>query len=409
MSSGWNVLLQLEQATAGNSKCLRFTVAGTVVPAHICIHSAQASDDALATRLFAELEQRIRVLAGAPTSCSGPRGPGCQAWKEPSCTHVLGIVIGSLPGHPSLDNLAAKWQAQHPGQATVVPVLANGLTTDKVFAGNALPTLSQCNALTAGTSMATVADKVMALALLDERPGVFVSYLRKEASGAADSLFDGLSRVGFGVFLDRFSGTPGRQFPQELAEAMSGMGIVLLLETASLFKSNWTLWEAAFARRYRLGPLAVNFNNVRPLRGALDRRPSTANPMARLPPPEVDAVVGFVRMYAAPIAIHRRAYYETIVDVAARTRGRTMGRLAGGGLEILDGGKPKGRVVVSGAPAQVRHLRRLHEVAGGLPAILAGEHRHLPPSSYAALKYVATNLSLEPTGAASLYPRVRQL
>jgi len=102
---------------------------------------------------------------------------------------------------------------------------------------------------------------------------VFISYLRAEASQGAEQIHDGLARSGFRIFLDRFSGTAGRLFPQELSEAMASMGLVVLLETSGLFRSRWTMWEVGFARRYQLGPIAVNFNRARAIRTAMVRHP----------------------------------------------------------------------------------------------------------------------------------------
>jgi len=261
-----------------------------------------------------------------------------------------------------------------------------------------------------GTSHA-VADKILELALVGERPGVFISYLRSEASGAAESIFDGLTRAGYRVFLDRFCGTPGRRFPQELAEAMTGLGVVLLLETASLHKSKWTLWEAAFARRYRIGPLAINFQGAKELRGSMARHRFSSNAAASLMQSEVDASVQFVGRNLTRISLGRRAYYETLIELAAKSRGGSVKRLNIGAVEASDSmGNPKVRVVVSGGPAQLRHMRRLHDLASGTQTLLiAGEHQHLPALSHSDLLWLASSLSLEPVGSASLYRRVRKL
>jgi TIR domain-containing protein len=405
------VLLQLHAgATSVVPQCLRFTSPSVAVPAQVSVLAADASSVATATTLFTEINGRLQLLAGTGSSCCGPGGLGCMAWEETACEHVLCIVIGQAPAAPNLEQLTVDWLKERPGHASVVPVLVSGITHEQAIGGGGFPTLSQCNALSTGVSVAGVADAVLALALVDERPGVFVSYLRKEASCGAESIFDGLTRAGFRVFLDRFSGTPGRPFPHELSEAMSGLGLVLLLETPSLLKSKWTMWEAAFARRYRIGPLAVNFRSASRLRGVSHRHLSIEDPASSLSQAEVDAIVDFVRRHATSIAIGRRTYYETLVELAAQSRGGSVIRLGAGVLEVRGAtGTAQARVLATGAPAQIRHMRRLNATTTGIPALLAGEHHHLTRTAYADLKWLAAILSLEPTGSASVYRRVRQL
>jgi hypothetical protein len=73
-----------------------------------------------------------------------------------------------------------------------------------------------------------LASLVSQRALYGERPGLFISYRRKEAAVIADQLFDEMSHRGFRVFLDRFSGTSGKLFPQEIAEEIADRDVVLV-------------------------------------------------------------------------------------------------------------------------------------------------------------------------------------
>lgn len=60
------------------------------------------------------------------------------------------------------------------------------------------------------------------------RPSVFLSYIRKEARDVADQLFDALGHRGYGVYLDQFSGVPGRIFPEQIAEELADKAVLLL-------------------------------------------------------------------------------------------------------------------------------------------------------------------------------------
>jgi len=57
----------------------------------------------------------------------------------------------------------------------------------------------------------------------------------------------------------------------------------------------------------------------------------------------------------------------------------------------------------------MRHMRRLAQASIGLHAIMAGEHQHLPQAAFADLKWLATKLSLDLAGSASIYNRVYRL
>jgi hypothetical protein len=332
-----------------------------------------------------------------------------MAWNEPGCRHILVLLIGSAPVDSRYETLAHDWLQRGGATATILPALASGLSHAQAFAGHAYPTLSRSNMASWGGSPSRLAEIVLSAALIDEKPGVFVSYLRKEASAGAEQIHDALIRGGFRVFLDRFSGTPGRLFPHELAEAMASMGLVVLLETPGLHNSRWTMWEAAFSRRYRIGPIAVNFSGARGLRSVAARKAVADDPAQALPDAVVGAILRFIQDEHLKVAVGRRVYYESLICLAAQSKRGDANPVGSGVLEIVDQHRNiRGFALPSGAPGQLKHVRRLVETATG-DRLLAGEHQHLSPANRSDLEWLATREKVTLAGSASIYRQVRSL
>lgn len=408
--NSWNVILQLEGLSGCiNASCTKYATTGIVLPAHISIIACDSFADMDSQAVHSEIHSRLSHLYSSSEDCSGPRGLRCIAWEEPSCQHILVLLIGETRLQLSYERFAQDW-LDRSNRSKVIPVLLGGLSHNQVFGNGAYPTLSQCNAAPWGGSASRLAEIIMTEALLDEKPGVFLSYLRNEASAGVEQIHDALIRAGFRVFLDRFSGTPGRLFPHELAEAMSGMGLVVLLETNGLFISRWTLWEAAFARRYRIGPVAVNFNGASGFRSATSRYSVNDDPSQVLPIFVVDEIVAYVQNEHLKVAVGRRAYYETLIRLAAQSKGGDVHSAQSGVLKIVDQNhQDKGFALPCGSPGQLRHVRRLVEAATSGRALLAGEHGHMAPSDRSDLEWLASEKQVTLTGSSSIYRMVRNI
>ena len=403
--NGWTVILQSELPRAGS--CTNYAIAGMTAPVRIAIAAEDAAAMQAAHALRAQLGGSLQAAASTSASrCTGPRGFGCVAWSTPACKHVL-VVMASNAASVRLENQARAWTTQ-PSDTVVVPVIVGQDSQANVFPSVACPTLAQFNSLRWNSG--TVAGRVLSIAMIDDRAGVFVSYLRSEASTAAEEIHDALTRQGMRVFLDRFSSTPGRRFPQELAEAMSGASLVVLLETPSLRRSTWTMWEASFAASYRIGPVAVNFRTAPRFPHAAARETFRCDPQQSLPRTDIDRIVKFVADSLVATAVQRRAYYETIVRAAARSRhGNAVHTPAHGVLDIVDRhGSVRAHALVSAAPAQLPHVRRLAQAAHA-PALLAGEHHHLMPAKFDDLNWLARQLQISLVGSAGVYRRIRAL
>jgi TIR domain len=403
--ASWTVLLQFEGVSGRVSpSCRRYSISGIALPTQISIIACDSNAESSAQKVHNEIENRLTKLSNNLENCNGPGGNNCMAWGEPSCRHILVLMIGSVQLNQSFELLASDWLKKGGGSSEVLPVFVGGITHDQVFANNQFPTLSKCNLVSWGNSLHRLVDIISSHALIDAKPGVFISYLRKEASTAADQIHDALIRCGFRVFLDRFSGTLGRLFPQELAEAMSGMGLVVLLETQGLKNSRWTMWEAAFAHRYRIGPIAVNFKNSSQHHSASVRHNVSEDPLKSMHSTTVDDIVKFIQVEHLNVAISRRAYYETLVRVAAESKSGDVTRIGPNVLKIADSQhSTRGFALPCGVPGQLKHIRHLVETKTGGCALLAGEHIHLPPSDLSDLEWLAAKEKVMLTGSASIY------
>lgn len=405
----WNVILQIEDSLGCiNSTCTRYATNGVTLPTQFFIISCDSIADTDAHVIHDEIQMRLTRLQSNPEYCGRTRGFDCLAWREPSCQHVLVPMIGSPVISQQYEDLARDW-LNRSAKSKVIPVLCNGVSHGLVFDGGLFPTLSQCNTASWGGSIPRLAEIIMTEAMLDEKPGVFLSYLRNEASAGVEQIHDALIREGFRVFLDRFSGTPGQLFPQELASAMSGMGLVVLMETASLAASRWTMWEAAFANRYRLGPIAVNFNAAG-FPAVFSRHTLNADPSQNLSQQVIADIVDFIKQEHLHVNVNRRAYYETLIRLAAQSKNGDAERIQAGVLKVVDSlGVNKGAVLPCAVPGQLKHVRRLVEAATAGDKLLAGDHAHLSPSDKSDLVWLTQGQSIQLTGSASVYRKVQDL
>lgn len=410
--TAWRVTLQAELSSGGFWRpCLRYDLPGVAVPAHISIVACDHASDSKALELHREIVQRLRLMG--PTSefyCGQPKGFGCGVWNEPSCLHVLVLLIGDASLDSRFETLASKWISDARGGSSVLTALIPPLDHASVFGSGEYSELAKVTAATWQGDVQHLASTALALATLDEKPGVFVSYVRRDARTAADDIHDALVRAGYRVFLDRFTGTQGRVFPHELAEAMADHGLVLLLETPSVFDSDWTKWELAFARRYRLGPIAVNFNNARRWRAAAARINEFEDPLKALSTPLLERVVRFVGDTYLGTAVARRAYFETLVQLAAQSKQGGANAIDGGLMALTNSGNVRvGSVLPGAVPGRLRHVKRLVDSPIAGPRVLAGQHEHLRARDRDDLRWLAKLNAVTLAGPASVFSAVRRI
>jgi hypothetical protein len=114
-----------------------------------------------------------------------------------------------------------------------------------------------------GARVPNIAEEVLRhLGLTERDRRVFLSYLRKEATGVAFQLYDELHRRGFSVFLDIFEVDHGDLVQPRIEQALQHTSFVLLLYTPGVQSSEWVEKEINLALTQRLGLVALAFPNA---------------------------------------------------------------------------------------------------------------------------------------------------
>ena len=393
--SQWNVVLQLSGPVASTSLCHRYWVQGIVRPCRILLYACDANANLLATATHTLIKASLDSYAGQPgLSCPGPGLWGCMTWSQKSCVQILVPVIGrQLSSQIQRD--IQRWQ-NNPGSLNIVaPALIPGCSHAAAF-GNTVPAISKLNNVGWSGNPSTLAAVVLRFALLNPRPGLFIAYRRADSANLVDQLHDELTHNGYRVFLDRFSGTPGRYFPQELAEEMADKAVLLVIETPSILNSRWTLWEVAFAHRYRLGLLALNISQAPKLSRIVKRRNVQPDPTGHLVPSALAAVMDFINQEWVFSAMRRRAFYDGLVAGAAAAGGGIVTDCGDGLVQLSDrNGVPSAVISPSGRPGQLADLRPLADApSAGAPKLLLGQHHHLPLQAHDDLTWLAQKNSI---------------
>ncbi|MCY4139476.1 MAG: toll/interleukin-1 receptor domain-containing protein [Rhodobacteraceae bacterium] len=89
------------------------------------------------------------------------------------------------------------------------------------------------------------------IGLLRAQRRLFISYRRTESQAVAVQLHDALSARGFHVFLDTHSIRPGKLFQDNLWHSLCDSDVMVMLDTATYFRSKWTREE--FGRAQSMG------------------------------------------------------------------------------------------------------------------------------------------------------------
>lgn len=261
LSNGAQVILQSERQDS-RIDCAGFTGLPVVNPALIVILHAD-SPDALASAdvLRRELEQEIRALdtnvQSVPVPCGGSIGDalGCHAHRKSSCRKLL-VLVGDettlIPPHPSF----TPWQAGDPMYA-VLPVFP--LAAKAGVKGLLPPAFHAVNVEFWSRSVSEAIPAILAVAgLTSESPRIFISYRQKESAALAMQIFDALAHENFDVFLDHYRIAPGVNFQVRLTQELGDKSMLLLLESAGIVESEWTLYEINVAKECGLGIFALH-------------------------------------------------------------------------------------------------------------------------------------------------------
>lgn len=416
----WNVVLQFMTGpgvSPASSSCKRFAIAGLQRPIRILFLPCHPSAVPMALAAHDILDAQLTARGVAmPYFCGVARTGDCMAWSEPACEQVLVPVIGAdlaAPAQPhggasNAADFIVDWLACGP-MARLLPAVMPGVSTGSALAKVPLQA-SRANAVPWGGSPQHLA----AIAFRWQRRSAFLSYRRQDAAPVADQIFDGLGRAGYRTYVDRFCGTAGSYFPDELAEELADKDVVVVLESANIRKSTWTMWEVAFAHRYRIGVVAIQLPGAPALKRITDRKSiATLNRSNQLFGADLDDVIEFIALNTALGTPRRAAFYEAIVASAASSGGGSSQSLGDGLLQVVDRkGVSKAVVLAHGRPGILSDVRRLDVPAAqatGVTPLLVGQHEHLPATAADDLKWIAGQRGISLRGRFDTYMHVKNL
>nr|WP_246331773.1 toll/interleukin-1 receptor domain-containing protein [Sphingomonas chungangi] len=344
--------------------------------------------------LSPELDKALADLPGtSSTPCNGPGGLNCATWSDPACQHLV-VLVGTSTGLTTGLKRYAQRLAARGGDYAIVPLLPPGAPA------KGIPDNWQI-LRHAGDDAVVAANILRAAGIARDRP-LFLSYVRSDAQALVDDLADVLTRRGFRLYVDRFSAQPGTRFPEEIAEALTDAGAMLLIESAGLPRSRWTQWEIALAAHCRIGRIALTIPQAPQSPGirAHDRHAlPPLLPNGSLSPADLDVAADFVTKRYNIAAMVRAAEYRALVDrlISLRYHGLTTSKLKSGVLGL----RPDTALLATGRPGAASEARMLDEAAPHhRHRILLGQHRYMNVDRRRDLAWLAgkANLKLRQPG-----------
>lgn len=381
MQRQWNAILQIRSSRL--TGCVRLEGVPLIDALQVAVLEDPGATAGVAQGIFQRLLLRISGSSGAIRSvvCNGPQGRSCMGYQAPDCRCLLIAVTGQNRLRPEIAAEMRDWNRGGPGEDLVLPVLPAGSDPRTVLGRG----LDRTNVVFHhGHIDDTVDTLVQQTGVGGAQRRLFISYRRSQTRDLADQLFDAFSRAGFQVFLDRFSGTPGRLFPDELGEEIVDKGVVLVLESAGIERSPWTLAEVGFAFLFQIGLLALNVDNAPrfALIGSRDRIAMNRTDRGDLTPSDLAEVVRFVRRAYPRQMLGRRLFLEALLHMGLGRHGLVPQPVGGGIFGVESRGTKYVIGLAERAPA-VSDLRRLSSAVtatGGACPIVLGPHQFLAPT-----------------------------
>ena len=381
-------------------ECRIFPAGALADPVHIAlVAAANPAGEALASALYGRMLGRFGGLAaasgsGGPNPCSPARLLACRARVQPACFSLLIIVAAPGMLGATETKLGIDWLARP--SSSVLAVLPLGASTSA-----SLPfPLRRINAVNAAIGIEAITDAVEVAAGVRERK-LFLSYRRQDSHAIADTLFEAFSRAGWRVYLDRFSGSPGRSFSREIAEELAEKGAVLLVESPNIAASHWTLKEVAMARRLSLGLFALNLPGSPPLAGIRRRYALTPADLSSSTPPALqpgvaERVLRFVGQGYLEQSHFRRAVMASRLRLALAGEGLAANPAGNGCWAVA----PAPYLVhLAARPPGLNALRRVAEtVVAGQTSVVVGPHQLQPRQQVADAEWLAGRLGAKLRG-----------
>jgi hypothetical protein len=300
----------------------------------------------------------------------------CSAWSTLSGSAVTQIVITASGG-------ASDREARALYNALLATVRRTGARSERTKCGGSFgPGAEGCWAASPGIAKAharwydpgliaeKVPDVLVASGLGLDAFRIFISYKHDDCAAVAEQLFDTLSHQQFEVYLDRFRTLPGTNFMERIRFELADKACVLLLDSRNVGASNWVRGEYAFARKYRLGLLAVDL----PGGGQTFRRittrvklnwpgPEPFDAKTELSPTEIDRAAAFVRQHYATEMARRTRYQRRLILSAGALAGANYTLRSDGNFDVSGGGTSY-VVAATARPPSLETMRPICLAAG---------------------------------------------
>ncbi|MDP1744684.1 MAG: toll/interleukin-1 receptor domain-containing protein [Bacteroidota bacterium] len=177
------------------------------------------------------------------------------------------------------------------------------------------------------------------IGISEEDQRIFISYRRDDTTAFAEQLFDRLHHEGFDVFLDRFSINPAVNFQNRLYQELADKAMIVFLESPTFLSSPWIQLEIAFAKKYRLGLLALNIDGA-PQIPAIDNEyriaVSLSTTTKQIDATALDNLVAEIRQRHSVALYRMRNYLNNNIVAALESKGATTSFDNNGFISVAD-------------------------------------------------------------------------
>lgn len=373
----------IQIAAGSRNECWAYDGLPLMEPVHIAIVADAPSAVPNAVQIFDLVHRRIAALAHQNNPCGNAQLLHCRGRSQPACLSLLVLVTGNSLISSRHAALVSGWVAR--AKSPLLVVLPPGANVGSVLPAH----LQRWNAMFLDGGVSNIASAIEVAAGMIERR-LFLSYRRSDTQALADQLFTAFERRGYRVFLDRFVGTPGRQFPQQIIEELVDKGAVLVLESPDLRASSWTLAEVAVAHLFSLGLFSIQVPGGVSLRGIPHRerlQPSeyigaTATPAA------IDRIVDFVSRHYFEQSLRRRLTMKYRLQLTLAGEGLNAHEEANGTYAIPSG-VTEYQLHLCARPPGINDMRRIIDAGGNRRKVIVAPHRLQPPDRVADTEWLA--------------------
>lgn len=345
------LIIQLQNKD-GSFNCEKYNHLPTPKSVYIAIcytdtnRSEQLAKD-LKTKLISSIANLESDFSSAQPPCSGSVKPfgGCQALAISDNLKLL-IVVSDGTTSSIVNSSLLSWSD------TILPVLKVGSPVILPPPFNA-PQVAFWS-----TDIEEVIPSIYGvIGVSDEDQRIFISYRRTDTAELAEQLFDRLNHEGFEVFLDRFSIRPGVNFQNRLYQELADKAMVIFLESPSFLDSEWVKLEIAFAKKYRLGLLALNINASKKIISIDDeyrRSISVSGITGRLSTSNLDSLVNDIKQQHS-IALYRmKNYLNNNIIAALQSKGASTSFDSNGFISVTDkAGKLEYKIWATARPPMI--------------------------------------------------------